>query len=275
MKWSVMTFWVLVLPSLYTMGANATSCPAGTSEVLGGVCVDDELGGGAVTPLNGRCADEYTHVAGTEFCVLQNTTLSVRNQVYVIRPNEGVCPRMFKPYLDSKVCVDEALGLLAKGGKAVLDRYPNPSSDDKWLECRSGTMRPASEFFCMEMEIALNTGKFDYGVKPVLAGVDCPKPLVRVHEDGYCLPDIGVVPCGAPQNPNALVIIERPWEECTIASTTPTGEGIRIVPAETAVHPLLFPTEDGFKLRPTVMCAPPGKGVSQMCVGRRIIFRAN
>ncbi|VUD46188.1 hypothetical protein TDB9533_00773 [Thalassocella blandensis] len=271
MKWSIIIFGCFAWSALYSMGANAVNCPLGTSETLPDVCVENALGWkGATKLIDGYCDAEYTLVAGTDFCIFQNTMLSIENRTYVIYSRPGSsCPEGFGSYFDSSVCVNSKLALVVEEGTAKLDR-PSPSiPNDQWLECPQGMMKSAGEFFCMALEIVLNTGINDYGVKPALSR--CPKYWSSVQNGGFCWPSTGVVPCDEPLAIAGLKIIEQPWEACSVD----IGNGLRAISSETAVQPLMFPVDGGFKLRPTVMCAPPGKGVSQMCEGKRIVFTAN
>lgn len=186
------------------------------------VWLSSDLRSDAVLPaaVDDTCPQRYEKVPGTGFCLVSNTSLTMREDIYLVdKSSETDCRKGFsRPREQSVLCLDNQLALVWAGEalRLVSQRCPDGFVDAESttgcapvaetigqqnlsgnaLRCKPGYMIVDNFDICVANTVALKTSsEATFGLRP--SGESCSQGRKRIHEGGFCVPARGLTECSA------------------------------------------------------------------------------
>lgn len=184
------------------------------------VWLSSDLRSDAVLPAaaDDSCPQRYEKVPGTRFCLVPDTSLTMRENIYLVdKSSEADCRKGFsRPRENSLLCLDHQLALVwaDEALTLVLQRCPDGFVDaatttgcapattgqQHWssspLRCKPGYMIVNNLDICVANNVALKTSSdMNFGLRP--SDGLCGQGRKRIHEGGFCLPARALTECSA------------------------------------------------------------------------------
>lgn len=199
-----------------------------------------ELRSDAVLPAaaDDTCPQRYEKVPGTGFCLISNTSLTMRDNIYLVdKSSEVDCGKGFnRPRENSLLCLDSQLALawVEEALTLVLQQCPDGFTDAETvtgcipateaaaqqnlsgnpLRCKPGYMIVESLDVCVANNVVLKTSRdVNFGIQP--SGEPCDHGRKRITEGGFCLPARALTECGS----KALSCVTDPDSALCLSAT--------------------------------------------------------
>lgn len=168
----------VLLLSVLTANSYAAGiqCPEGFSPIPSGqACAATKIASYATVdiPPEQNCPRGFERPAGVRFCIANNLTLNIQNQITLIAEWAGTdCPKDFSKPVGSTICIADNLVLNVIDNEVKLVAYQ--------AQCPAGFHKPAGVRFCIPENL---TSK----ILPTPTGQFCPPGFIRPPGVHFCI----------------------------------------------------------------------------------------